>query len=404
MSSSVAAKPACLGGTAVFSPPLPMAAPRLPNYALLQPQFEEILSSGQLTKGPQLDRFEREAADYLGVEQCVGVSSCTSGLMLAFQALLRRTPARVGPAKVLVPSFTFMASISAMVWAGLEPEFIDVDERSMNLCLEELAAAIDDPAVVGVLAVHCFGNPVPSERIEAICAAAGKPLVFDAAHGFGSLHQGRPVGQAGWCQVYSLTPTKMVVAGEGGLIATDDSELAAELRLAREYGNDGSYDSVMAGLNARLSELHCAIALESLKMLEEVVAHRNRTAVTLQQALSAIPGVGFQTITAESRTTYKDFTIVIDPERFGCSRDALAWALSQEGVPSRAYFSPACHQHRAYRQFHRRPLPKTERLAARCLSLPLLDETTVAGLYQALSRVTAHGAQVETAFGATVGR
>jgi dTDP-4-amino-4,6-dideoxygalactose transaminase len=383
-----------------------MASPRLPDPAVLLPRFEKIVSSGHLTKGPELDGFERECAEYLGVQHCVGVSSCTSGLMLVFQALRRGPAAGVRRPRIAVPSFTFMASISAMVWAGFEPEFVDVDEASMNLCLADLETALKEPDVVAALGVHCFGNPVPTARAEAICAqrqGGSVPLIFDAAHGFGSLHEGQPVGQAGWCQVYSLTPTKMVVAGEGGVVATNDDDLAAQLRIAREYGNDGSYDSTMAGLNARLSELHCVLARESLKMLEEVVAWRNKSACQLHGALSAVPGVSFQSITPHSRTTYKDFTIAIDPELFGCSRDAMAWALGLEGVPSRAYFSPACHLHTAYRSFQRRPLPRTERLAARCLSIPLLGGDTVLPMAEALARIQRHAGEVEKAHGAFVG-
>lgn len=399
MSSDVAALPACLGGTPRFSPPLAMASPRLPSSEVLLPRFERILSGGQLTKGPEMKSFERECADYLGVKHCLAVSSCTSGLMLVFQAL-KASLGEGGAARprIAVPSFTFMASVAAMVWAGFEPEFVDVDEASMNLCLDDLEQALQGEDVVAALGVHCFGNPVPRGRIEEICARAGARLVFDAAHGFGSMHQGKPVGQAGWCQVYSLTPTKMVVAGEGGIVATDDDALAHALEIAREYGNDGSYDSVVAGLNARLSELHCALGRESLKMLEEVVAFRNKAACQLHGAMSLIPGVNFQRITPDSRTTYKDFTIAIEPEVFGCTRDALAWALGQEGVPSRAYFSPACHTHKAYQAFSRRPLPRTERLAARCLSLPLLGGDTIAPLAEALAGVQRHAAQVQRAY------
>lgn len=380
-----------------------MARPRLPDPALLLPRLEEILQTGHLTKGLELEAFERESAEYIGVRHCVGVSSCTSGLMLVLQALRRERAAGVARPRIAVPSFTFMASVSAMVWAGFEPEFVDVDEVSMNLCLDDLEQALKAEEVVGVLAVHCFGNPVPTARAERICATAGVPLIFDAAHGFGSIHEGKPVGQGGWCQVYSLTPTKMVVAGEGGMVATDDDELARFLRIAREYGNDGSYDSMVAGLNARISEMHCALGRESLRMLEEVVAFRNKAACQTHGALNGIPGVAFQGITPNSRTTYKDFTIAIDPEVFGCSRDAMAWALGLEGIPSRAYFWPPCHQHTAYRQFSRRPLPRTERLASRCLSIPLLGGETVQPIGEALARIQRHAGDVQTAYGAAVG-
>ncbi len=377
----------CLGGTPVFQPSLPMASPRLPSPETLLPRFEAIVRSGALTKGRELEAFESECRDYLGVKHCVAVSSCTSGLMLVMQALRHGLGDLVKRPKIAVPSFTFMASLSAMVWAGFEPVFIEVDEATMLLDLDDLKSVLERTEVAAVMGVHCFGNPVPTDRIEAICEAAKVPLIFDAAHGFGSQYSGIPVGQAGWSQVFSLTPTKMVVAGEGGIIATDDAKLADALRIGREYGNDGNYDSVFAGLNARLSELHCVLGRESLAMLDEVVAERNRSACALTGALKEIPGISFQSITPDSRTTYKDFTIVVDPDIFGCERDDLAWALAAEGVPSRAYFSPPCHRHTAYQSYQTRPLSATDRLASRCLSIPLLSPCTANPLAEAFSKV-----------------
>jgi len=375
-----------------------MARPRLPEPQAVLPTIEAMLLSGQLTKGPELNKLEEETASYVGVEHAVGVSSCTSGLMLCLQALKRRLPAVPRP-RVAVPSFTFLASVTSLVWAGFEPVFVEVDPASMNLCLQDLERLLGRESIQAVLAVHCFGNPVPLARLEALCAGHGVPLLFDAAHGFGSIHQGRKVGQGGWCQVFSLTPTKMVVAGEGGLVCTDDEELAEELRVGREYGNDGSYNTVFSGLNARLSELHACLARASLGMLEDVVAHRNQVASALKDALSQIPGIGFQAITPDSRTTYKDFTIVIDPESFGLNRDQVESALAAEGVPIRKYFSPPCHLHQAFREFSERALPQTEKLAAGCLSLPLLELSTVEPLRQAIEKLHVHREQLAERLG-----
>jgi dTDP-4-amino-4,6-dideoxygalactose transaminase len=389
MSKPPSRKPALLGGEPSFSPPLPMARPRLPSPNDVLPTIEKIISTGQLTKGSELAGFEEESAAYVGVSNAIGVSSCTSGLMLCLQALRRRHSGLSKP-KIAVPSFTFLASITALVWAGFEPVFVEVDPNSMNICLEDLEQVLKTHDVAAVLAVHCFGNPVPLAEIEAICNSAGVRLMFDAAHGFGSIHRDRKVGRGGWCQVFSLTPTKMVVAGEGGIVCTDDAELAEELRVGREYGNDGSYDTVFSGLNARLSEMHSCLARASLAMLEEVVAHRNEVALAMREELSKIPGLGFQEITPESRTTYKDFTVVVDPEKFGIGRDRLVEALMAEGIPTRKYFSPPCHQHQAFKVFSQRPLPRTEMLAESCLSLPLLELETVVPLASALAKIHAH--------------
>lgn len=396
MSSRSSQLVACLGGTPRFQPPLPLASPRIPRSVALLPKLQAILDSGHLTKGSELLGFEHDCCAYLGVKHSIGVSSCTLGLMLVYQALKRRHPLVLKP-RLAVPSFTFMASIAAMRWAGFEPEFVEVDPDTMNLDLDDLATILAKDDVLGAVAVHCFGNPVPTRAIETIAHTHKKALIFDAAHAFGSYHDGVPVGRAGWCQVYSLTPTKMVIAGEGGLVVTNDPELDSELRIGREYGNDGHYNSTFAGLNARLPEMSCVLARASLTQLESVVQARNETAALLRQALTEVPGIGFQLITPNSRTTYKDFTIRIDPGTFGCSRDALAWALHHEGVPTRAYFSPPCHHHDAYRAFSSRPLPETDWLAKRCLSLPLLSPDTSGPLSQAITAIQEQAEKIDQA-------
>lgn len=391
------ARPQILGGSPVFSTPLAMAVPRLPDPRALAPVFEEIVASGQLTKGKHLNLFETASRNYLEVEQCVGVSSCTSGLMLVLQALKRRLP-EGEVHRVAVPSFTFLASITAIMWAGFEPVFVECDPRTMLIDLQDLGKVLQDQPIAAVLAVHCFGNPVPAKPLEHLCAQHNARLVYDAAHGFGSIHEGVKVGRSGWCQVYSLTPTKMVVAGEGGLIATCDPELADELRTGREYGNDGSYDTVFPGLNARMSELHAALANASLLLLEEVIAHRHSVAQKLYQALSGLDGLGFQLLTPESRTTYKDFTILIDSERFGVDRDTVATALAAEGVPSRKYFAPPCHEHRAFSRYNQRRLPQTDLAASQCLSIPLLDHDSVEGIAEAFHKLRSHSDEIRAKY------
>ncbi len=392
--------PAALGSEPTFSPPIPMASPKLPDPSDVLPRWRASLESGQLTKGPELAAFESECAAALEVSHAVGVSSCTSGLILSLDALARRLPEHRDGSRprVAVPSFTFMASVAAIVRAGFDPLFIEVDPKTMNLDYEDLCRQLEAHRPVAVLGVHCFGNPLPESELTEICDRFDSRLIIDAAHAFGSRNRGRPLGSAGWCQVFSLTPTKMVVAGEGGVVATDDPELAEELRIGREYGNDGHYDSAMAGLNARLSEFHAALGRCSLEMLEEVIEQRNRTAGAFLAELATVPGLSFQQISPEARTTYKDLTVRFEPEEFGCSRDAIAWALLQEGIPTRAYFSPPCHLHTAYRRFAQRGLPQTEALSERCLSLPLLEEATVEPIVGALLRLRAHAKAIQSRF------
>src|SRR5262249_48212087 len=150
--------------------------------------------------------------------------------------------------EIIAPSFTFMATVSAAVWAGLRPVLVDVDRRTHNIDPAAAERAIT-PKTSAIVAVHNFGNPADIGRLEEIAAKRGLKLVFDAAHGFGAEYQGAPVGPQGDVHVFSLSPTKLVVAGEGGIVATNSDAVADKLRCGREYGMGGGYDSLFAGIN-----------------------------------------------------------------------------------------------------------------------------------------------------------
>jgi dTDP-4-amino-4,6-dideoxygalactose transaminase len=369
---------------------VPFVRPDVPEFSAVAADFEAAISSGLLTKGPQLQRLEEEAAAALGVRHVVGVSSCTLGLTLVLESLAEvrhrratgcpaagRCPLPAGGAEsdrheVILPSFNFLAAPAAVVWAGFDPVFVDVDPDTFTIDPAAVAAALT-PHTAAIMACHTFGCPCDLRALEAIAGRAGVPLVVDAAHGLGTLSGGRHVGAGGLAQVFSLSPTKLVVAGEGGLVATDCDCLADLVRIAREYGNDGQYGCRIPGLNARLPELSAILARSSLARLGDVSARRREAAAAYVETLADLPGIGFQAIPPGATSSWKDFSISVDPGRAALGRDALRSRLAAAGIDTRAYYSPACHQMEAFRG-HLRPgtrLPVTERLAATLLSLPM---------------------------------
>ncbi|MCC7087361.1 MAG: DegT/DnrJ/EryC1/StrS family aminotransferase [Pirellulales bacterium] len=357
--------PAVLGGVPAFEQLLPIVRPTLPPYEQLASDFTEIISSGMVTRGKQLRAFEEAAATHLRVKHAVAVSSCTSGLMLVYRGL-----GLTG--EIVIPSFTFMATVSAAVWAGLRPVLVDVDRATNNIDPAAAEAAIT-PTTTAIIAVHNFGNPADIDALEQIASRRGVKLVFDAAHGFGASYRGAPVGPQGDAQVYSLSPTKLVVAGEGGIVATNSDQLAEFVRQGREYGMVPVYDSAFAGLNSRMSEFHACLGRHSLAMLERNAGQRQELAARYRDGLGRIPGIGFQEIRTGNRSSYKDFSITIDSLPFGLSRNELAKALAAENIDSRKYYEPPVHRQTAYQQFSppKGSLPITEWLAASSLSLPL---------------------------------
>jgi dTDP-4-amino-4,6-dideoxygalactose transaminase len=367
--------------------------PELPPAESITPAVGEMLRSGRLTKGLHLERFERLVAGHLRVKHAVAVSSCTTGLMLAYRGLQLE-------GEVVVPSFTFMATISSLVWAGLRPVFADACRATATLDVEAAERAIT-PNTSAIVAVHTFGNPAEIERLTQLADRYGLALLFDAAHGFGTLYQGCPVGPQGDAQVFSLSPTKLLVAGEGGIVATNNDELAHRVRLGREYGNDGSYDSLLIGINARLPEFNALLGCHSLELLEGAVTHRNRIATLYQRRLAGVGGVAGLRIGAGARCSYKDFSVLIDPVHFGLTRDHLAEALAADGVDTRKYYSPPVHRHTAYRQFadERTHLAGTEFLAERCLSLPMgahMNEEVVDRIGAAIERIQQHAPEIRS--------
>ncbi|HSK35410.1 MAG TPA: DegT/DnrJ/EryC1/StrS family aminotransferase, partial [Actinomycetota bacterium] len=350
----------------------------------------EILASGVLTNGPYVRRLEEKAAAYLGVRHCVAVSSCTAGLMLAL-----RVSGLSGD--VVLPSFTFSATAHAVAWNGLRPVFTDI--RPDTLLLDPAAAArATGMRTSAILATHTYGTPCDVEALSKVARRNGIRLFFDAAHAFGSRRGQAMVGGFGDAEVFSLSPTKVLIAGEGGIIATNDDTLAERCRYGRDYGNPGDYDTRFVGLNARMSELHAATALASFSDLEERIARRNQLAERSRKALDEVDGIDFPAVTEGDRSTYKDFTVLVDAERFGMDAPALAAALAAEGVQTRRYYSPPVHRQRAYRTGgpSNGALPVTDDAAARVLTLPLwtgMDDELVDRVGVPVARLAARAAR-----------
>jgi dTDP-4-amino-4,6-dideoxygalactose transaminase len=377
-------RPAIDGGQPVFPDGLPLARPAIADPASVADAAVAILASGVLTNGPYVRRLEERAAEYLGVRHCVAVCSCTAGLMLVLRASGLS-------GDVVLPSFTFSASAHAVVWNGLRPAFADI--RPDDLLLDPAAAARSTGVrTSAVLATHTYGTPCDTEALGRLARDNGIRLFFDAAHAFGSRRGDRMVGGFGDAEVFSLSPTKVLIAGEGGIIATNDDSLAERCRVGRDYGNPGDYDTRFVGLNARMSELHAATALASFADLEERIGRRNQLAERYRKVLDELPGITFPAVAEEDRSTYKDFTILIDPEELGMDAAAVAAALAAEGIQTRRYYAPPVHRQRAYRWVGpaNGALPHTDWAAARVLTLPLwtgMDDEQVDGVGVAMARL-----------------
>ena len=322
------------------------------------------MASGMVTKGPYLRKLEQTSGALMGARS-VGMSSCTVGLVLALQAL-------GVDGEVILPSFTFLASASAPALLGLPLRFVDVDRRGWTIDPKAVEAAITS-RTSAVIAVHTFGNPAAVSALEAICKRRGIALLFDAAHGLGALRAGKPLGAGGDAEVFSMSPTKLVCAGEGGLVSTRRADVAARLETLREYGNAGDYTTSQPGLNGRLDELSAVLAIHGFRMLERNARRRNRLVEIAKAELAGIPGIAWQHIDPADRSSYKDLSIVVEPAEFGLDRDQLASVLLADGVDTRKYYSPLVHRHPAFAGSTVDPMPVSEWIESRALSLPLFS-------------------------------
>jgi dTDP-4-amino-4,6-dideoxygalactose transaminase len=355
--------------TPAFRKLLPIVDPEgVPGEEFLE-EVRGIIASKQLTNGAYVRKFEEAAAEYLGVAHCVAVSSCTAGLLLVLKALDLR-------GEVILPSFTFHATAHAVVWNGLTPVFADCDAKTFCVAPQAVRAHASI-RTAAILAVHLFGNPAAVKELEDIAGELQIPLVFDAAHAFGSSIGGKRIGGFGTAEVFSFSPTKLVVAGEGGLIATRDAGLAERLRAARNYGDAGNYDPEILGVNARMSEINAAMALHGLAGLDARIERRNEIRTRYERKLGNVAGLQFQEVSEGGRSTFKDFSVIVDEKEFGHSRDWLVELLHVENIGARKYFSPPVHRQKLYSaMWDGRALALTDMVSDGVVSLPIYSSLT----------------------------
>ncbi|MEM9494045.1 MAG: DegT/DnrJ/EryC1/StrS family aminotransferase, partial [Myxococcota bacterium] len=256
----------------------PIIRPSLPASDEILSQVEEVLASGMVTTSAYTRRFESVVSEFLGVEQVVAVSSCTSGLMLVLRAL-------GATGEAVMPSFTFCATGLAAMWAGLVPVFCDVRSDTLTIDVDSARSVSGDATRVS-MPVPVFGVPCDSDAIAQLAAERDMIVLYDSAQALGAAYKGKRLGGFGHAEVFSLSPTKVITSVEGGLIATNDGDLAATLRRMRDYGKspDGK-DITAMGLSARFSELHAIVGVHNLARAETLIAGRHRRIDDFRQRL-----------------------------------------------------------------------------------------------------------------------
>ena len=366
-----------LSATTIARMTVPLIKADLPLFDELREHLAEMLANRRVTNfGKHVQRFEKRAAEYLGVPTVATTSSGTMGLIFALQALgLERGQ------KVILPSFTFVATAQAVLYAGGTPLFADVRE-DLTLDPADLETLLNQHDNVGaVVAVHTYGLLAQVTRIEEVVQEAGRrrgtriPLLYDAAHAFGSVINGRRAGTFGDAEVFSLSVTKALVSVEGGMVTSRNPDLIRRITKMRNYGIEANYDAQYPGLNGKMSELHALIGLYNLERLDGYLETRQQSARYYYNRIAALTGFELLPWPESVVHTFKDFT-VMTPAQLNSRRDAVMAYLKERSIETRAYFYPPVHQQTFFRSFTDRPLPSTEALSRRVIALPFYTTIT----------------------------
>ena len=325
-----------------------------------------VLRSGQLVQGPMVERLERSFADLCSVRHGIAVSSGTTALVAALEAL------GVGDGdEVITSPFTFAATLNAILECGATARFADIDAADFTLDPTELERRMS-PRTRAVMPVHLYGQPAAMDEICALATNHGASLVEDASQAHGASFLGRPVGSFG-IGCFSFYATKNVVTGEGGMITTDDSDLADRLRVLRNQGMRTRYEYEVPGHNYRLTDIQAALALPQLERLRELTARRVQNATRLSAGLEGVTGLVTPSLRPDRTHVFHQYTVRVTGEAV-LDRDQLAARLETMGIGTGIYYPSVVYDFECFRRHPRvvvEPMPVAEQVAHEVLSLPV---------------------------------
>jgi len=342
---------------------IPIARPILGEEELAA--VKEVLASGMLAQGPKVKAFEAAFARDVGRKHGIAVANGTAALHIA---LLAHT---IGNGtEVIVPPLTFFATASTVLLCGAKPAFVDVDASLYNLDPAKVATAINRKTSA-IMPVHLYGQTTEMEPIIDSAKEHGIPVIEDAAQAHGAEYRGKKAGNLGDTACFSFYATKNMTTGEGGMIVTDDDEIAEKARLLRDHGQTSKYQHVLVGYNYRMTEIAAAIGLVQLKKLDGWVKQRRANAAALTKGLEGIEGLVPPSEGNWMVHSYYQY-IVRREDSFPISRDEIVRLLTEDGVGSRPSYPMPLYQQKALRDLRiRGRCPVAEDIIPRLFELPV---------------------------------
>lgn len=316
-----------------------------------------IWASGIMThNGPLVQRFEKECAEHLGVPNLVSCVNGTIGLQMAIRALKLK-------GEIITTPFTFIATISSIIWEGCTPVFVDIDPDTLCMDPKKIEEKITYHTV-GIMPVHVFGNCCNIEEIDDVAKAHNLKVIYDACHSVGVNYKGKSVFQYGDISVTSFHATKMLNTTEGGGCFTLDKELDEKLRRIRFFGFENHTDIVEDGTNGKMTEVHAAVGLANLKYLDAALADRKKKYAIYKEELSKKTSLSFQKINESCNYSY--FPVIFKDEATLLKVQA---ALNENHIFPRRYFYPSVNTFTKLVPYV--TMPVSESTACRILCLPL---------------------------------
>ena len=342
-----------------------------------------VLKSGAIAQGPKVEAFEEAFASFIGTRYAIAVNSGTAALHTALLAL------GVGDGdEVITSSFTFISTANSILFTGAKPVFADIEEQSFNIDPLKILEKIT-PRTKAIIPVHLYGQPCDMNRVMNIAKAHSLAVIEDACQAHGAEYKGKKAGSFG-IGCFSFYPTKNMITGEGGMITTNDKNIAESARMIRNHGQKERYLHDILGYNYRMTDLAAAIGICQLKKLPQLNDKRIQNANTLTKGLNGITGLILPSTQPNTKHVFHQYTVRVT-ECFGMSRDELREKLKGKGIDTRIYYPLPIHKQPFYQKLgYNEYLPNSENAAREVFSLPVhpsLTEEDLEFIVQALQSI-----------------
>jgi len=351
------------GGKPASQRLIPIAKPQFSEKTIRD--VSDVIRSGYIRQGPKTGEFEKRFREKVGASYAYATSSGTAALHVAYLSFLK-----LGD-EVIVPAFTFFATASTVIYAGGRPIFADIDPETFLIDPEDVKEKITSKTrAVGP--VHLFGNAADMDALNELAEDHGLFIVNDSAQAHGTEYGGRDIGSFETLNCYSFYPTKSMTTGEGGIVTTNDEKLYELGRLIRSHGDDARYHHIILGLNYRMTDIMAAIGLNQLADLDENLSRRRHCGKILREGIGKIDGLHPQRIGSGVNHSYSYFSLVMDLERFRCTRDQFMEALKAENIDCAVHYPiPLTRQPAITNLMKPEECPVSDDVSKRIFSLPM---------------------------------